>query len=101
MWCMQCLEAVSICRAFHKGPALTKIASLLHSDSIYAGDDEEAAEAPQAVAHLPQQLTLPEGVAENLRQQWDALQSTVEDLRPIERFRVVGIAFRRQGLLLM
>ena len=74
---------------------------MLHNASIYAGDDEEAAEASQAVVHLPQQLTLPEAVAGNLRQQWDALQSTVEDLRPIERFRVVGIAFRRQALPLI
>ena len=74
---------------------------MLHGASDHAGGDEEADEAVQAVVHLPQQLTLPEAVAGNLRQQWDALQSTVEDLRPIERFRVVGIAFRRQALLLM
>ena len=90
-----------ISRASHEGPASIGNAPVMHSVSNCEGDDEEAAEAYPAVVHLPQQLTLPEAVAGSLRQQWDALQSTVEDLRPIERFRVVGIAFRRQARPLM
>ena len=62
-----------------------------------AGDDEdeEAEEPVQAVLQLPQQLDLPEGVKRNTKKEWDTLQSMVQELRPIERFRVVGIAFRR------
>ncbi len=44
---------------------------------------------------LPQQLDLPEKVRRGLKRQWDTLQDTVQQLRPIERFRVVGVAFRR------
>lgn len=60
------------------------------------GDDgEEAGEPAPAVLQLPQQLDPPEEVRAAVKAQWDALQAMVEDLRPIERFRVVGIAFRR------
>ena len=47
------------------------------------------------MVHLPQQLELPDDVKSSVKEQWDTLQSMVQDLRPIQRFRVVGIAFRR------
>ena len=65
-----------------------------------AGDEDgDAEEEPvQAVLQLPQQLDLPEKVRRGLKRQWDTLQDTVQQLRPIERFRVVGVAFRRYSL---
>lgn len=67
-----------------------------YRNSSSAGDeDEEAAEPVQAALQLPQQLDLPEAVKRGLKRQWHALQDTVQQLRPIERFRVVGVAFRR------
>ncbi len=50
---------------------------------------------------LPQQLDLPEKVRRSLKRQWDTLQDTVQQLRPIERFRVVGVAFRRCSSLII
>ena len=61
----------------------------------FAEDDEEGREPVQAVVHLPQQLELPDDVKRSVKEQWNTLQSMLQDLRPIERFRVVGIAFRR------
>ena len=66
-------------------------------------DDDEAAEdageedeQPQPV-QVPQQLELPlpENIKEEVKQQWGSLAAAVESLRPIERFRVVGLAYRR------
>ena len=62
-------------------------------------EDMEAGEPVETALQLPQQLDLPEAVRAGLKEQWDMLQSTIEQLRPIERFRVVGVAFRRCFIL--
>ena len=78
-----------------------EVALLAKQITCYAGDEDgEAAEPVQAALQLPQQLDLPVEVRRGLKRQWDDLQSTVQQLRPIERFRVVGVAFRRCCILL-
>lgn len=49
---------------------------------------------------VPQQLELPlpDDIKEEVKAQWAALAASVDSLRPIERYQVVGIAYRRHAL---
>lgn len=74
--------------------------------SIGCADDDEAAEDADEedelakAVQVPQQLELPlpEDIKEVVKEQWGSLAAAVESLRPIERFRVVGLAYRRHEL---
>lgn len=58
----------------------------------------EEAEEPRA-APVPQQLELPipEDIKEEVTVQWGGLTSFVDSLLPIQRFQVVGLAYRRHA----
>lgn len=60
------------------------------------------AEAPKAV-HAPQhlELAMSSEMRDNVKAQWEQLRESVDALRPIERFEVVGIAYRRQAHFLL
>ena len=66
-----------------------------------SGDEEGAPDAAQAAAEpdqaLPevQELPLPASTREALLQEWEGLTAVAEALRPIERYRVVSVAYRR------
>ncbi|CAL8466956.1 g6492 [Coccomyxa elongata] len=61
-----------------------------------AGEEDEQAKAVQVPQQL--ELPLPENIKEEVQEQWGSLAAAVESLRPIERFRVVGLAYRRTML---
>lgn len=60
---------------------------------------EEEAEAPKAV-HAPQhlELAMTNEMRDAVKAQWEQLRDSVDALRPIERFEVVGVSYRRQAL---
>jgi hypothetical protein len=59
---------------------------------------DEEPKAAKAL-HVPQQLvlTMPDEMRETVRAQWEHLSSSVDSMRPIERFQVVGISYRRHA----
>ncbi len=74
---------------------------LICADEEEAAEEGEEGEEPKAV-QVPQQLELPlpEDIKDEVKAQWEALTSSVDSLRPIERYQVVGIAYRRYVLSL-
>lgn len=72
---------------------------MLIADDEEAAEEGDESEEPKAV-QVPQQLELPlpDDIKEEVKAQWEALAASVDSLRPIERYQVVGIAYRRHAL---
>jgi hypothetical protein len=61
------------------------------------GQSQAAAPKQQAPEQAQLELPLGEGARAALQREWEALTAAAEALRPIERYRVVSVAFRRRA----
>ncbi len=59
------------------------------------GEEGEGTPAPPVPTPLPAPSPIPPHLRDAVKEQWEAIKASVEKLRAVERYRVVGISYRR------